>query len=306
MGSAVAHGHAEALRRPDAHIGPLLPGWGEQGAGEQVRGHGHQPAGVVDGGDGGGEVAHHPAGARVLEEGPEGVGGVEVAGRVAHHHVDPDRFGPSGHHGDGLRVRLVVDEEGRGGVLGGAADEGHGLGGSRRLVQHRCAGDLHAGEVRHHRLEVQERLEPTLADLGLVRRVGRVPGRVLQHVALDHAGGVGAVVARAHQGGQDLVAVGEGAEQRQHLWLGPRVGQAERPVGADRLGNGLLDQLVERGHPEGGEHPVHVLGARPQVTVGEGGGGLAHDGLPGAAVRSEDPRCHRPAPALPPPCGPWA
>src|SRR5262249_55124044 len=39
--------------------------------------------------------------------------------------------------------------------------------------------------------EVQQRLQPALADLGLVRRVGGVPRRVLEHVAQDDRRGVG-------------------------------------------------------------------------------------------------------------------
>ena len=77
------------------------------------------------------------------------------------------------------------------------------------------------GEVADHGLEVEERLEPTLADLGLVGRVRGVPGRVLEHVAQDHAGGVGAVVASADERGDHLVAIGEGPQHAQHLWLGP-------------------------------------------------------------------------------------
>ncbi len=43
-----------------------------------------------------------------------------------------------------------------------------------------------AGEVTDHRLEGQQRFEPPLRDLGLVRRVRRVPAGILEHVALDH------------------------------------------------------------------------------------------------------------------------
>ena len=62
----------------------------------------------------------------------------------------------------------------------------HGLGGGGGLVEQRGVGELQAGQVDDHRLEVEQRLEPALADLGLVGRVGGVPARVLQHVALDH------------------------------------------------------------------------------------------------------------------------
>ena len=58
----------------------------------------------------------------------------------------------------------------------GAADQRHRLGGRGRLVEHGGAGDRQPGEVGDHRLEVEQRLEPALADLGLVGRVGGVPG----------------------------------------------------------------------------------------------------------------------------------
>ena len=62
----------------------------------------------------------------------------------------------------------------------------HRLGRGGRLVQQRGVGDLHAGQFADHRLEVQQRLQPALRDLRLVRRVGGVPAGVLQHVAQDH------------------------------------------------------------------------------------------------------------------------
>ena len=96
---------------------------------------------------------------------------------------------------------------------------GHGLGRGGALVEQRGVGEVHAGEVGDHRLEVEQRLEPALGDLGLVRRVGRVPGRVLQHVAQDDAGGDGVRVAHADQRGQHLVAAGQGAQLGERLGL---------------------------------------------------------------------------------------
>ena len=70
----------------------------------------------------------------------------------------------------------------------------HRLGGGRGLVQHRRVGDRHAGQVADHRLEIDQRLEPALRNLGLVRRVRGVPRRVLEDVASDDGGCVRAVV----------------------------------------------------------------------------------------------------------------
>ena len=81
------------------------------------------------------------------------------------------------------------------------AGHGHGLGGGGGLIEERGVGELQAGEVDHHLLVVEEGLQPALADLGLVGRVGGVPGRVLEQVAQDDGRGDGAVVAGADQRG---------------------------------------------------------------------------------------------------------
>src|SRR5699024_12298116 len=57
---------------------------------------------------------------------------------------------------------------------------------------------------------LHDALPISLGDLGLVRGVGGVPGGVLQHVALDHRGGVGAVVSQTDQRAAHRVAVGLG------------------------------------------------------------------------------------------------
>ena len=49
----------------------------------------------------------------------------------------------------------------------------------------------------HHRLEVEQRLETALGDLSLIRRVRRVPARVLEHVPQDDGRRDGVVVAEA-------------------------------------------------------------------------------------------------------------
>jgi hypothetical protein len=51
----------------------------------------------------------------------------------------------------------------------------HRLGGGGGLVEQRGVGHRQAGEVGDHRLEVEQRLEAALRDLGLVRRVRGVP-----------------------------------------------------------------------------------------------------------------------------------
>ena len=95
-----------------------------------------------------------------------------------------------------------------------AVQHRHRLGRGRALVEQRRVGEIHTGEVADHRLEVEQRLEPALADLGLVRRVRGVPRRVLEHVAQDHRRRDRVVVAEPDQRREHLVAAGELAQLR--------------------------------------------------------------------------------------------
>ena len=128
----------------------------------------------------------------------------------------------------------------------------HRLGRRGRLVEQRRVGDLHAGEVADHRLEVEERLEPALGDLGLVRRVRRVPGRVLEHVAQDHGRRDRAGVAHADERGEHLVARRRCRRRRSSTSCSLSRGrQVERLCGRGSLsGTVAVDQLVERGEAE--------------------------------------------------------
>ncbi len=68
----------------------------------------------------------------------------------------------------------------------GSMHQGHRLGRGGCLVKQGCVRHLHAGQVRHHRLKIEQRLQTTLSDLGLVWRVWRVPAGILEDHALDH------------------------------------------------------------------------------------------------------------------------
>ena len=119
--------------------------------------------------------------------------------------LDPERTRAGAHDVLRLREDVVGDEEAVALASSDALTQRHRLGGGGRLVQHRRVGDRHAGQVADHRLEIDERLEPSLRYLGLVRRVRGVPRRILEHVAQDHAGRVRAVVPLADERSHHLV-----------------------------------------------------------------------------------------------------
>ena len=173
-------------------------------------------------------VADGARGARVAQQQPEELPLGQAARQVVDDEFDAQRLGPGAQHLEGLRERVGVHDEPRRPRLARPAQQRHGLGGRRRLVQQRRACHRQPGEVGDDGLERQQRLQPPLADLGLVGRVCGVPRRVLQHVAADHRRGDGAGVAQADHRDGHGVARCERPQLGEHLGLGGRWRQGRR------------------------------------------------------------------------------
>ena len=120
-------------------------------------------------------------------------------GEVALDEFDSEWFSAASHDGFGLRERISVDDEHGAFLTRNTTGQQHGLRHSCGLVEHRGVSGGHASEISDHRLEVQQGFQAALRNLWLVGRVGRIPTGVLEHIALDHARGVGPVVAKANQ-----------------------------------------------------------------------------------------------------------
>ena len=114
----------------------------------------------------------------------------------------------------------------------------HRLGRRGALVEQRRRRDVHAGQVLHDRLEVQQRLEPALRDLRLVRRVGRVPAGILEDVAEDHARRDAVVVAHPDVRPRDRVARRDRPQPAQVAVLAVGLRQVERRRG--RMPGGIV------------------------------------------------------------------
>ena len=233
---------------------------------------------------------------------------VEQVARMRHHAVrgvttidrDAERPGSRLHHRDGLRVAVVGHEEAVALAAGGGVGQVHGLGHRGRLVEQRGVGERQAGQVRDHGLEVEQRLQPALRDLRLVRRVGGVPAGVLQDVAQDDAGRHAAVVAHPQVGAEHLVAGSQGLQVVKRLLLAAGRGQAQ--LGApDVPGHGGLGEGVERVEAQGLEHGADLVFAGSEVPAREAVAGIeeAH-GAPTARLRSARLAQGR---VLPPGCG---
>ena len=197
--ATVAERHAEALRVSDRDVGPPFAGRSEQREREQVGGHDHQGTGRVCGGRKSAIVPHRTVGRRILDH-DRADGRVDIEPRrVADDHRHPACRRARAHHVDRLRMAVGVDEHGVFAVARDAMRHGHGFGRRGSLIEQRRVRDRQRGEIADHRLIVEQRLEAALRDLGLVRRVGGVPARILQNVSLNDGGCVCARVPHADE-----------------------------------------------------------------------------------------------------------
>jgi hypothetical protein len=272
--AAVSHGHAEALRGADGDVGADLAGRAQRGEREQVGGHDDLDAVGVRVPDELGVVEHLALRAGVLHEHAADVAAavVQVLG-VGDDDPDAEAVGAGAAHVDGLRVAVGGDEEGPLLAPEDGAAHGHGLGGGGGLVEEGGVGHGEAGEVGDHGLVVEQRLEAALRDLGLVRGVLGVPGRVLHEVAQHHRGDVGAVVAHPDEGLEVPVHGRQAPHVVQHLRLGePGVEPAGEPHRrrADGGRDRGVDQRVDAAEAARGRHGLLLGGRRGVVPPREG------------------------------------
>ena len=289
--AAGTHRHAEALGRAERDVGAEFTRRDQQRQRQQVRADDGHRAGGVRGVDDRFQVTELAVDAGVLQQHAErwrggqrggDLGGVNLINR------DAQRLGAGADDFERLRQHVVRDDEARGLRLAHAGGQRHRFGGGGGLVEHRGVGDRHAGQVGHHRLEVDQRLHAALADLGLIRRVGGVPGRVFEHVAQDDAGCQRAEVAAAEVAGQHAVLRRERLQLGQCLRLAQRGGQFHRRGAGDRARDDRVDQRTAAGRADGRQHARLVGRARADVAGGEfagvfqigeaGQGGVWHGG----------------------------
>ncbi len=269
MRTAESHRHAESLSRADGDVGAELSRRNGQQTRQGVGGDDGDPTEFVDLGDGVGPVEHAPGRRGKAEQRAEqSVARPDVVD-IADDEVDADRLGASTQDGDRLRVGVVVHDEAVRRRLRLAPGHGHRLGGGGCLVEQRRVGDVEPGELGDQRLEVQQGFESSLADLGLVRRVRGVPGRILEHVAGDHRGSDGAGVAHPDQARHLTVPPGDLPEPFEGVGFGDATSEPERRPGADRTRHRLREQCVDRVDAEHLQHRGDVVGRRSDVAARE-------------------------------------
>ena len=192
---------------------------------------------------------------------------------MAGHDGPAKGFGPGLKHGQSLRVDGAVDEKPRRFGFRRTLRHGHRLGSGGALVQHGGVGHIQARQVADHRLVIQQRFETTLADLGLVRRVGGVPGRIFENIPLDHARNHRPVVSHADQRCANLILGRDPAEEIQSFGLGHGCAGVERRLLPDGCGQGLAHEVLERLRAHNLEHFLDIGGRGADVAPFKSGGG---------------------------------
>ncbi len=260
VGPAEAHRDAVALHRADRDVGPHLARRLEQRQGQRVRRHDRDRAGLVQAAIGPVKSWQAPQTPGYWKIAPNTASGSRSDKRIADYDLPAERRGPGLQHRDRLGQAIPVDEEHLSFGARDAAGHAHRLGRGGRLVEQRGIGDVQAGQVAHERLEIQERLEAALADFRLIGRVGGVPGRVLEDVALDGRRHGGAVVALADERDEQPVLVGGGPHVLEDAALREGGPDVDRLRLAYIGRQGLVDQGFEAG---GADHIEACRRSRP-------------------------------------------
>ena len=274
MRAAEEQRDAETLGGADGDVGALLAGRGDEGQREQVSGDGDEGAAFLGLGNHGGVVEHAARDAGLLQDHAVDDAVGQSLGEVSDLHLEAEGLGAALDDRDGLRQAVGVEDGlavvGRL-VFVGAAHHQHGLGDGGGFVQKRRVGDRQADEVLDHGLEVQQRLEPALGDLRLVRGVRRVPGGGFEDIAADHGRGDGVVVALPNHLDRGLVLRGQPAELGKDLDLAEGVLEGQRLGLTDGIRDGDVHEAVNAVIAHGLEHGVNIgLAPRTNMPIGKG------------------------------------
>ena len=163
--------------------------------------------------------------------------------RVPHNDLHPEGRGTRPDHVHHVAVHVPVHVE-HPPPLAQTPAHRHRLRAGGRLVQQR-RHHPEPGQVTHHRLERQHRLETPLRDLRLVRRVRRVPPGVLQHVAPEHRGEVCVVVPLPDERPHRRVQLRKPPQLGGRRGLGHLPADAQRRAQTDVLRHRAVHQLLD-------------------------------------------------------------
>ncbi len=144
---------------------------------------------------------------------------------------------------------------------------GHRFRRGRRFVEQRSVCNVESRQIRNEGLKVEQCLEAALADFRLVGRIGRVPRRVLENVALDCRRHRSAVVALTDQRRQHAVLAGRFPQAIERTPFRQRFPEVDPLRLTDRLRNSRIDHCMQIGRANDGEHLGDFFRARTDVAA---------------------------------------
>ena len=194
MRAAKAHWHAEALHRTDGDVGAELCRRVRQRKRKRIGDEDNQRAGGASLLDRRLVVAIDAEGVRPGDE----QGGRVVVDRLAVD-LDAERLGAGAHDIQRLWMRRSGERHLGALVAVVAKRDADGFGDRGRLIEQRGRCHRQAGQFGDQGLEIEQHFQPALADLGLIGGVGRIPGRILEQIALDDRRYVDAMIAGADE-----------------------------------------------------------------------------------------------------------
>ena len=272
MRPTIPHGYAKALAVSNHHICPHGTRRLHQCTGQQICGHNHAGLRFMRPAD---EICQRLNAARivrVLDQHPKSVvPKIHLAFRTA---LNPDAevLGAAVQHRPSLREYPVSYNEPIDPCLGRLAaarivQHGHRLGRGGCLIEQARIGHLHSREVAHHGLEIHQGLQSALRDFRLVRCVGRIPTRILQHIAADHTGHFGGVVTQTNVVAIQCVFVGNPADVFEVCRFRHRLRHVQTFGREDGFRNRAPHEGVKGVLAQGGQHDLMFCFPGTEVTL---------------------------------------
>jgi hypothetical protein len=116
-------------------------------------------------------------------------------------------------------------------------------------------------------LEVNQRLQPALADFWLVWGVGGVPAWIFQDIALYYSGSSGAVVTKTYETLGDAILAADLPKTLKSVFFTDRLWECATTMKLDGFRQCPIHQFVQVFQPQVGEHLLLLSWIRANVAV---------------------------------------
>ena len=272
MRAASTHRHAKTLGTAYGDIGTESTHRLKQHLRQWINGHRDQSAMLMGPGHTGTGVPEPATASRQLQQHSEHIVTPGELIRLSHLELNPDWLGPGAQNCQGLWQHGGIHQKTAGfSSLANAKAHRHCLCCRSGLIQKRGIGNRQAGQLTDQGLKIEQCLQASLSNFGLIRGVSRVPGGVFQHLPLDQRGRDRAVVAQADQRPRHAVETGKLTQFRERLGFSNSV--RKLPLGRTGIENVLRDDGLQKAlkitEAEPIEHQLIGCGSRADMALGE-------------------------------------